>query len=363
VRGLFAAAVALLTATALAPAHAAEQPAVLTWLHMVDGSNGWALGGRDTSGDTLLHTSDGGSHWTVVRPGIHSNAVTVARRTILFSTTLRGGRFAVERSDDNGRTWRRSLPFGNHAGGIGRPLRADDRHLYVAVGEGVAAGSSAQALYVSRDGGRRWRFVSRTSFAVDRPGTLPFGCDKNGFGFSTPQRGWAGAICAGGPPFFYRTDDGGATWRRQALPGPTFCQCSTLPPSFFTRRQGVFAVTGYDHGRTFTRIFWTGDGGRTWRARTARTGRAELPVFADARTAWFAATPPDRYRNPFDRLYRTIDAGRTWHIAKLPFDGQNYALDPVDGTLAFAYRLAGGSLLRTNDGGRTWKEVRPLLSR
>ena len=107
------------------------RPPVLRWLQMIDTVHGYALSGQDTGAYRLLSTSDGGRRWTDVTPGagaIHpSGPITVVGRTTrLFSTTLRQGVFAVERSDDGGRSWRRSVPVRDARGqGLGQPFAVD----------------------------------------------------------------------------------------------------------------------------------------------------------------------------------------------------------------------------------------------
>jgi photosystem II stability/assembly factor-like uncharacterized protein len=86
---------------------------------------------------------------------------------------------------------------------------------------------------------------------------------------------------------------------------------------------------------------------------------------ADARTAWVAATPPGRIRGPFDRLSRTTDAGHHWQTSKLPFDAEGYQLDAVSATIAYAFRTVDGSssILRTEDGGRSWQTIRTIAGK
>jgi photosystem II stability/assembly factor-like uncharacterized protein len=333
---------------------------------MVDAKDGYALSGQNPDAYRLLRTRDGGRHWLDITPGggtVHpSGPITIAGATMLFSTSVGPGLFAVERSDDGGRSWRRSLPFADRRGRPGQPFAVNARHLYLAVGEGAAAGSEAEALFTSSDGGHRWRLASRTDVSRVRRGRLPFGCDKNGFGFATSNRGFAGGCCPGGRPFFYRTDDGGHSWRWQPLAGVGLCACDVSAPRFFTPRDGALYVTGFTlngGGQPLVRAFWTSDGGNHWRASGPSTGRASVVSFADARTAWIVANPPGRIRGPFDRLFRTDDAGRHWQTLKLPFDGAAYQLDAVSSTLAYAARYVGGgsSILRTQDAGRSWHRI------
>ncbi len=293
---------------------------------MIDMSRGYAVSGEDSEREQLLSTSDGGRHWRDVTPGrgsIHpSGPVTVIGKTLLFSTTVRQGVFAVEQSNDGGRTWRRSLPFRDaHGLGAGQPLAVDGRHLYLAVDEGAAAGSQREALYTSSDGGVRWRFVSRTTWSYPPRGALPFGCDKSGFGFGTTTRGWAGGYCAGGLPFFYRTDDGGRTWRRQSLPAPSQCAYETSAPQFFTPTTAAVSVLGFTtngSGRPFARVLWTHDAGTHWRGTDPPLGRAQQVSFADARSVWVTGQRRGNLRAPFDLLVRTDDAGGTGRRANCP---------------------------------------------
>jgi photosystem II stability/assembly factor-like uncharacterized protein len=363
---------ALVAATGAASARASSPQIELDWLQMLDRSHGYALSGADADAYRLLWTSDGGRRWTDVTPGrgsVHpSGPLSILGRVRLFSTKLGHGAFAVERSDDAGRTWRSSLAFRDpHGQGVGRPFALDTRHMFVAVDEGAAAGSQGEALYTSGDGGRRWRLVSRTSPSLPARGALPFGCDKSGFGFATPARGWAGGYCAGGFAFFFRTDDGGRTWHRQRLPVPNECACETSAPLVFSRRSAAASVTGFDtngSGSPVVRILWSADGGDHWRASEPPGGRSSDVSFADAQNVWVTAQHRGELRSPYDLLVRTTDGGRHWQTIKLPFDSSGYRLDALSSAVAFAFEVADRSrtILATVDGGRTWQTIHARLA-
>jgi len=344
----------------------------LRWLQMVDATRGYALSG---GGDIyrVLRTVDGGRSWLDIAPGHGTyratSPITIVGQTLLFSTRVRNGRFAVERSDDGGRTWNQSLAFRDPRGSpaAGQPFSIDGRHLYLAVNEGAAAGSSGQALFTSSDRGHSWHFVSGTQNGNNPNATqLPFGCDKDGFGFATSRRGFAGGYCAGGLPFFYRTEDGGRIWRRQLLPVPRQCACETTAPTFFSPTVAVLSVYGFavnGSGKPFLRVLWTHDGGTHWVGRSPRIGRASRPVVADAKTVWVAGQTPGNLRAPFNRLYRTEDAGAHWAVRRLPFNAQNYQLDPLNSQTIFALEIVLGtrSIAVTRDGGRHWQTIKPIL--
>jgi photosystem II stability/assembly factor-like uncharacterized protein len=346
----------------------------LRWLQMVDATRGYALsGGSDTY--RLLRTVDGGRSWLDVTPGMGTyratSPITIVGKMLLFSTRVRNGRFAVERSNDGGRTWKQSLPFRDPRGSPapGQPFSIDVSHLYLAVNEGAAAGSSGQALLTSSDGGRSWQLISQTQNGNNpRSHQLPFGCDKDGFGFATPRRGFAGGYCAGGLPFFYRTNDGGRTWRRRLLPVPQQCACETTAPTFFSPTVGVLSVYGFavnGSGNPFLRVLWTHDGGTHWVGSSPRIGRVSGPVVVDARTVWVAGQAPGSLRAPFNRLYHTDDAGAHWAVTRLPFNAQNFQLDPLNSQTIFALEIVLGtrSIAVSHDGAHRWQTITPSLAR
>ena len=338
------------------------------WLHMTNANDGYALSGKDYRRYLLLRTSDGGRVWQDITPGggrIHPNGPPdVQGTTILFTRSVGHRAFAVERSNDGGRTWSESLPFRNRHGlGAGTPRFVDREHLYLEVGEGVAAGSEGEALYTSSDGGRHWHLVSQTHVNGTGPAQLPFGCDKNGFGFATPSRGWAGGYCAGGPPFLYRTNDGGRHWRLQGLPGaPRNCSCDTSAPVFFSRRIGVIWTSGVSNARAakpFARVYWTADGGNHWRASNPTSGRTGSVDVVSRTVVWlFGRLAGNEPR--FPRLFRTTDAGRHWRSLHVPVRVSSDGLpDGVNATLGFA--TSGPVVWRTADGGLHWTTIHAVI--
>jgi photosystem II stability/assembly factor-like uncharacterized protein len=352
---------------ASASAKVARPPLAFTWLQMVDREHGYALSGENANYYRLLSTHDGGFQWTDITPGrgtVHpSGPLSIVGSTLLFSTKVGSGRFVVERSDDAGHSWQRSLPFRDvHGQAAGQPFALDARHLFLAVDEGAAAGSQGEALFTSSDGGHHWRLMSQTSVNGDRKSALPFGCDKSGFGFATSARGWAGGYCAGGSPFFFRTDDGGRSWQRQSLPVSKQCACETTAPLFFTPRVGGLSVFGFTingGGRPITRTLWTSDGGDHWRASTPPGGRATNVSFANADAVWITAQTRGQLSSPYNLLIRTTDAGRHWQTTKLPFDASNFRMDALSATAAFGFKTAFRSdvIITTVDGGLTWRTI------
>jgi hypothetical protein len=93
---------------------------------------------------------------------------------------------------------------------------------------------------------------------------------------------------------------------------------------------------------TRTRVFFSADGGRRWRSS------ADVPL---ARVAWPA--PRALFRaDPPGQVLRSSDGGRTWRrVGRAGTDTQVLAA-PDRATLYAA--LLDGTLRRSHDGGRTW---------
>jgi photosystem II stability/assembly factor-like uncharacterized protein len=187
-----------------------------------------------------------------------------------------------------------------------------------------------------------------TPIAADARGRLPFGCDKTGFGFVDARTGWVTGDCAGGLAFFYVTHDAGRHWQLQRLFDVGTAECNVYPPHFFGRSTGVVEVTCFERSGWHARLFRTDDGGSTWRQR--RVPVADAVSFAGADDLWTGT---------HHELFVSHDGGASWHMLTAPFDVSVYELDPISGRTAFAVRTAPRrtSLLRSDDGGRTWRAV------
>jgi photosystem II stability/assembly factor-like uncharacterized protein len=176
-------------------------------------------------------------------------------------------------------------------------------------------------IHVTEDGGQTWKRVFRTN----QQGEFIFG---NIQAVSQTEI-WAG---------FYRTDDGGLTWRKASLPGGLFY--------FLSREQG------WSVGQKA--VWTTDDGGLNWKRLT------DLPDLTDKEHGWpIGGSQENNVEGGALRsiLWATEDGGTTWQrrpVLQGHYLGSIFFLDEKRGWAGGT----GATLLRTRDGGRTWTAVK-----
>jgi len=375
--------------------------------------------------DALLVTADGGSHWRNVSPPgsadlnrIHA-FLDVNHAWVVVTPGPASGLgpqpapavITVFRTADGGASWRRAtLPVPD---GLPSELDfVDPMHGWL-----VLSTDNGITFYRTSDGGARWTLASvqhrlQAPGSTYPPGTLPLGvppatlagtdpsCSfeaSAGLTLQDPSTGWASGSCSGpeATTYLYVTNDAGRTWNAQSLPAfplSTKCPCSvtSTAPTFTSPRDASFAVyisstttvcestptgTGCSTEGTPTHVFLaiTSDGGATWswRVLPGVTGFGGEPMMVDGHTGWFTAAvlkpngalPADTV---FDKLYVTHDGGGTWMPVPTPSIFEGGTLDFVDGTTGWALNgVAPGlqTLLKTTDGGRSWKQLNVVLDR
>ncbi|HZU12131.1 MAG TPA: hypothetical protein VFB58_04765 [Chloroflexota bacterium] len=379
-------------------AHAAgralsPQAANLLRLHMETPAVGWAM---STTG--LLRTTDGSLHWRVVTPpalgrplrrspyalvtdflgvqrawvGIDNAVVSAVVGRSKAPTTLR-----LFRTDDGGRYWQ-ALPLLR----LGTFYYADAPQFvspdvgWLEIVRNVGAGSVWFDLYWTHDGGIHWQRVLHVGSPHSSPGLL--GCDlcSAGLTFSSHMSGWFTGCWCGigtGSSFLYVSRNAGRTWRPLSLPAPSHIRLGTigtLPPTLFDRDNGILPAVVYQRittpgrERAFFDAYVTHDGGRHWTPTTPvpisypRAGPEILHSFPNTRFGFFVIGK---------QLYRTRDGGKHWQAIpeSIPLE-HSETMQFLDGHHGFALQAGDTQgtrsiLLRTGDGGATWKIIRATV--
>lgn len=175
-----------------------------------------------------------------------------------------------------------------------------------------------QGMLVSTDAGATWSRVR--------------GANGDAMGIAIPAAG--STAFAAGHDVFYRSDDGGATWRstRPALPGTDihgFTASAVSPARFFAY------VVRYG-------LFQSDDGGNTWR----RVGDA--PGSTMSLAAVRSAGADLLFASTMEGVARSRDSGRTWEPA-----GEVARASHVSAAGEQLYAAARGAVHASVDSGAT----------
>jgi len=231
----------------------------------------------------------------------------------------------------------------------------------VSAASGTVAWASGNKGTVVRtvDGGATWRRV-----AVPDAAALDFR-DIEAFDAGTA---YILSIGPGDKSRIYKTGDGGKTWALQFTnPDPKAFYDAM---AFWDAKTGLAVGDPVDGHFTVVR---TADGGRTWTLVPAANIPPALPgdgafaasgtclVVQGSRSAWFGTGGAARAR-----VFRSTDQGLTWSVADTPIMAGNassgvfsLAFSDADHGIAVGgdyrkEREPGDNLAVTNDGGRTW---------
>ena len=227
---------------------------------------------------------------------------------------------------------------------------------------GIAVNSNGQILATS-NGGDSWQVRAHY------PG-IYLRC----VGFANANVGWVGTV--EGDQRLFKTIDGGMTWSPVTnLPsGPPQRICGL---TVVDENTGYFSGTNYPDERTG--ILKTSDGGNTWQVIDMAPHAALLVdiLFINSDEGWVVGgrdtvKHPDRstIRNDVvPTVLHTRDGGRTWaNVLADEFGGPLRAplgewgwkiqrLTP-DTMFVATENFHDGAILRTDDGGRTWRRLR-----
>jgi photosystem II stability/assembly factor-like uncharacterized protein len=276
-----------------------------------------------TTFDMVQKSTDGGRTWTTGTglPDLYAYTVEIDRSqpTTVYAGTARGG--YAYRSVDAGATWQPHR-VADATGAVG--------HIASGPAGVVYAGLAYHGVFRSADQGVSWTLRSTGLVGSDVRALVSVP--------SSPSTVYAGTYGDG----VHRTTDGGRTWHRRGLVGRIVNDLSVHPSSPRT----VYAAT--DRG-----VYRTTDAGLSWRRITSGV--------AGAGAHGVAVAPSNAsvvYTVNWMGVSKSVDAGRTWQQLNVPPNAMYWsvAVHPTrSGTAWVGGQVLNYTVLRTTDGGRTWR--------
>jgi len=223
---------------------------------------GWAIAAtrRGDPTKSLLRTDDGGETYAEVASPADS---------VCFGDERDGwyaGAVGVMRTIDGGATWTSSLAMPLPDWGEGHVWQAAIHCVgrdvsWVLFADGVAAGSQAYAVFRTVDGGVHWAPVVQAPIGPKLGTHVGAGPSAGLIAVVDSRNAWVTGNCGGceaggttGTTSIEATHDGGLTWDPPVTLPPTGAFLQDL--QFTDPRRGWLA--------TFSGLFATTDGGRTW---------------------------------------------------------------------------------------------------
>jgi len=383
------------------------QPIGLYSIHMFSETAGWGLsigtvkdqnGTVSLTGETcILHTTDGGSHWKVVKTWELSTATIITPFfPFFFSETTAW--VAVENhlssTNDAGTTWLTSdLPLASGESALIRNLTFVDGNagwLMTEINPSSTPPKSAptSALFHTSDGGHHWKQLLRVSGNSSSTPQINAGSKIY---FLTATTGWMTGLSilpgtASQREWLFMTGDGGRTWQPQTLPLPigvkSLSGLSLGQPRFYSSRDGILPASinqSSDGTPNGFLGFVTHDGGLSWQSqpfvaedynevyqKTLKPGEVNdlvyrltpTPQFTDMQFGWVG--------DPYLEMFITSDGGQHWQrleLRSLPkgVEQIQFISSSVGWGMIQSDDGRSSRLYRTTDGGKTWTQVIPTI--
>lgn len=330
----------------------------LSGIDFLDAKTGWIIQTREPFRSQLLKTDDGGLNWA--KAGGDSRGLGAVR----FTSPDEGWavaydapdpsqtRYQILHSTDGGESWNVQWKsdqetFTDSSLWFGR----DGESGYALLG---------RRLLKTADSGRTWTDVSFGAGDFS-PAQICFSDEKTG---------WAAGVNHRQTVLSVRyTADGGRSWKTEFQKNNYHegtAECAGF--NFLNNREGWLLTAPDVYAHSKGELYHTADAGRNWR-KTSEVA-LQQPVakrlcFVDSETGWL---PLD-----FGGLSVTHDGGKSFQTVGASNRGDIRDTQKISGAEEIAFPtkqigLAVGTnldlgeyLLRTGDGGKTWEQVYPRL--
>ncbi|MEJ2216991.1 MAG: hypothetical protein P8099_10285 [Gemmatimonadota bacterium] len=264
----------------------------------------------------------------------------------------------VYKSTDAGRTWR-------HVGLDGTKqipsilVDPDDPDVVLVAAQGdIRRKSHDRGVYRSTDGGQTW---TKTLFVNDSTGVqkLAWAYDEPDVVFATTVRHYAGrtGTLHSGPFYYgaktgtrlYKSTDQGMTWHRVTGGGlPELEGRTSVAVAMHTHARRVYLIGGFG-------LYRSDDGGASWRRMDASDPRIKNGQGGYNCGVYVSSSDPDVVYTFNTSSYVSRDGGKTFtgfRGAPGGDDPQQFWIDPTNGQRMLMGMDQGATV--TLDGGRSW---------
>jgi photosystem II stability/assembly factor-like uncharacterized protein len=347
------------------------------WYVAASSGNLWKTENRGTTWIPIFERHGSYSLGVVVVDPRDSNVVWLGtgennnQRSVAFGD-------GVYKSTDAGKTWAYAgLAGSEHIGRITVDPRNSNVVYVAAIGPLWSSGGD-RGLYKTVDGGKTWRPVLTisadtgvTDLAMDpkRPDVL--------YAAAYQRRRAVGQLIGGGPESgIYKSTDGGQKWTKltKGLPSVDIGRIG-LGVNWRNPNTVYALVTAQKRQGGF---FRSDDGGASWKriGKVVRTeGRGEGRGRGDVdEDDWYRGGDPGYYNeiivdghdpetiwSPQTTMFRSRDGGKTWAEFPMPrvhIDHHEIVFDPTDRN----HMIVGndGGVYETHDGGKVWRHFTNL---
>lgn len=383
---------------------------------MVSTTTGWAH-----MDESILRTTDGGSHWRVVNsaavlpfPSRYGSAGAYFLDDTHAWFMSRGAQETqITRTSDGGRTWQKGTAFSPAVNLVGQNnvvesdlYFVDPQHGWLLfrskVGwicppksplptptagplcSGPLAGPYSAAIYGTSDGGDHWSLLADSLGSGSANQVLGLDCQELGLRFDKAGTGWLGFTCVQDPrvgPIIGITHDDGRNWQSLKLP---YTPTGDGPWEYRTRPIFLADKKGLVQLDYPTILFATANGGRTWTPHPLPWLGA-FTDFIDPANGWISAcakplgtgheAKPDTRPCEGYGIYRTTNGGETWTL--ISSGGEFIQMQFFDANNGFGLKIVSGGTVtppcthcgdrliyqiqKTTDGGHSWTVVQAMV--
>ena len=369
----------------------AGKPVTIKVVKMVDKQNGWAVGQiASSSSDLILFTRDGGLTWMDVSPAeAPGPAGSANREAVAFFLNARqawviyrdqtpqpgASSATVWRTADGGQSWKPSQDIALDSAvqmdffSPGQLGFVDSQTGWLLVHLGAGMSHDYVAIFTTQDGGQTWKVVVDPNLD-----NLNMGCDKSGVTFLNSSTAWAAGNCQGVAPilYLYRSGDAGHSWEQAEVPSPAGTSnlfqsdseaCGTTAPVFLSDKDGNFVVQCYNaqDSQTSQWLYNTMDRGQNWVSLPLPAPFSGGVDFIEPGTGWVVGSNSNDDLKG-SKVYITQDGGQRW----IPLATVNWSGTPdfVDAQSGWVIATSGSAaaLVKSTDGGKSWKELSPKIA-